>query len=197
MLQWWRGASLRTHLLVRLAGLFCVMAGIFFFASLQAVNASTQQALEEREVVAQLMAERIDAQLGHALAMLQSAVADEDQNLTEGDLTPIESQLQGLFEHSILFKRILLLDATGVVRWTEPPPSHDGPSWLYPQHPARGVYTGLSTNHGLSGPEAGSGDVPRHSRGGIMGYVCGWIDLGDPRASSYVPYPAAKAIPIW
>lgn len=205
MVQWWRGASLQTRLLVRLATLFCVIAVIFVFTSVEAVNASTQQALEERQVLAQLMADRVDAQLGHALALLQGAVVEEDQSQSEGALESVERQLAGLFDHTILFKRIFLLNTEGVVHWLAPYSDRmmgvnlAAPPYNAHLAEASGPIFEQATGFRTEQPGVAIMYAIQSRSGSIVGYISGWIDLSDPvQVPSFIlTRQAAKATPTW
>ena len=62
MLRRWQSASLRVHLLVQSLSLALgIILVVFLYPSVQALNSSTQAALQERAVVARLMADRMDA----------------------------------------------------------------------------------------------------------------------------------------
>ena len=120
MLSRWRRASLRVRLLVQLLISFGVILAAFLFISIKEIDNSTQQALQERQLVAQLMAERADNQMSYAQRVLENAIQDPDMDLDDGDLEPEKKLLQGVFEHSSLFKRVLLMNSSGIVTWLAP-----------------------------------------------------------------------------
>jgi hypothetical protein len=113
MLARWRGASLRVHLLVEFGLAFGLILLAFLYVGVQALNSSTALALEERVVVAQLMAERIDGHLSRARETIHAALADAAVELQDGNPAPERELVQSLYDRSALFKRIVLMDASG------------------------------------------------------------------------------------
>ena len=204
MLARWRNASMRVRLLVQLSVTFGIILAAFFFISIQEINTSTQQALEERRMIAQLMAERVDSQMSYAQSVLASAAADPDLDLEDGNLEPEKKLLQSVYEHSALFKRIYLLNSSGIVLWLAPFDA-DANRWLgvnVMAPPYGGPFDGASKPFfyeemlGVRTQTPGIVIViPILSpQGGISGYISGRIDMGDPRASPlYFPYKFQSA----
>lgn len=195
MLARWRGASLRVHLLVEFSLAFGIVLLAFLYLSAQSLDVTTSQALEERRVVAQLMAERIDGQLAHATDMLGASQFDLAVDLEDGNPIPEREWIQALFDRSALFKRLLLMDADGTVLWTAPySETMIGIVMSEPPYSVRlNVTTQPSflTRVGPNTQKPGLAIVqPLLSpRSGIVGYLDGWIDLTEPRASALLfPY---------
>ena len=67
----WYRASLRARLIIQVCVALGVVLAAFVLVSLQALDVSTRQALEERQVVARLVAERVDTQLDSARHALE------------------------------------------------------------------------------------------------------------------------------
>ncbi len=194
MIERWRRASLRVHLFIQLSIVLGIIAVVFLYTSIQALDASTQKALDERVIVARLMADRMDAELGHALETLQSGLASDQLNLGDGNLEPEKKLVQSLYDHSLIFKSISLLDASGRVLWqvpfdeqiigvnlTEPPYNRLIKSTQSP------LSTAVDNNP--SGQPTIAVTIPIvHPDGAVEGYLYGWIDLTDSRTSSIL-YP--------
>lgn len=189
----WHSASLRVHLLVQLSLALGILLVVFLYTSVQALNTSTQEALQERAVVARLMADRMDDQLSSARQILSSALASDELDLQDNTLEPEKKLLPTLYHDSILFKRIYLLDSTGVVLWMAPyekrmmganmaaapynmPIFTASQASFFPAMGYRSQTPGLSVT------------LPISSTGKTLGYLYGWIDLADPRAASLL-YP--------
>jgi signal transduction histidine kinase len=185
----WRG-SLRAQLLLQTALAVGIVLIALVYISAQALNASTQQILEERKVTAEVLAERFDSQLDHAMAMLESAVADITLLPEGGSPEPDRRLAQGAFGHSVFFNRVDLLDAAGRVLAVAPYENHlmgvdmtVQPYNLPITHATRPVFLPVTD------PETKNVGVAlalpiRGASGSIVGYLVGWIDLSDPDASS-------------
>lgn len=194
MLRWWRRTSLRTHLLIQLSLALSVILSAFLYVSLQTLNTSTQEALQERLVLAKVLADRMDTQLNHAMIMMQNLASDTDLDLSDGDLGTEKQLLTGAYQHTGLFKSIHLLDVNGIdlVRV----PLRDDPVGANFFAPPYNVLvtseTGLPTWHPTTGRNQYNGVdivVPiRSPNGGTTGYLMGWLDLNDPRAGTLL-YP--------
>jgi signal transduction histidine kinase len=195
MLRWWRRASLRVHLLVQLCLALSVILAAVLYVSVQALNASTEAAVQERLVIAQVMAERMDAQLNHAELMLRSVANDKDLNLEDGNLEPEKKLLASVYEHTGLFKSIHLLDASGIDLCRFPLRDDTvGTNFFGPPHnvtvnsePGSPVWQSTDGRNDDNGIDI---LVPIQSpTGGTTGYLMGWLDLTDPRARTlFYPY---------
>jgi signal transduction histidine kinase/HAMP domain-containing protein len=169
----------------------------FLVVSLQALNASTQSALSDRKVVAQLMAERLDSHLTSVQHLLGDTVNDTAAYLQSNDLEPEKALLQTLYDRSSVFKRVVLMDGHGTVLWTVPyteammginmTAAPYNVSLALASQPAYSASIGPNTQKpGVAIIYA----VPGAS-GGIAGYLSGWINLSDARAAALLfPYEA-------
>jgi hypothetical protein len=119
----WYRASLRARLILQVCVALGVVLTAFVLVSLQALDTSTRQALDERQVVARLMAERVDTQLDAARHTLEDALTDSRLVLDDGNVEPEQLWLDGIYRGANLFKRLFLLDARGVVLATAPEPT--------------------------------------------------------------------------
>jgi signal transduction histidine kinase len=191
-------------LLVQLLISFGVILAAFLFISIKEIDNSTQQALQERQLVAQLMAERADNQMSYAQRVLENAIQDPDMDLDDGDLEPEKKLLQGVFEHSSLFKRVLLMNSSGIVTWLAPytpdatrligvdmaaapyniPFSGATQPFFYEMLGVRTQTPGIALLLPIRSP-----------KGGTAGYLSGWIDTADPRAQPlYFPYDPRSGV---
>jgi signal transduction histidine kinase len=200
MLSRWRGASLRVHLLVEFGLAFGLILLAFLYVGVQALNSSTALALEERVVVAQLMAERIDGHLSRARETIHAALADASIELQDENPVPERELVQSLYDRSALFKRIVLMDASGIVLWTAPyTETMIGINMSDPPYNVRLAFAAepsFAVNIGRNTQKPGVAIVHPivSSHGGIAGYLSGWIDLSDPRATPLLfPYAPGGA----
>jgi signal transduction histidine kinase len=190
MLVRWRSASLRTHLMVLLIFTIGIILIAIIFTSIQAINDTTREALQEREVIVQLMASNLDAQLQHAVHMLHSALNSELMDMDDGSIEPEKILLKSVYDHAIIFKRINLVDIYGNVIWVEPYEDYmEGINIAQPPYnfplPQDGKPK-FVTSIGLRSQKPGTAIIlPIMSPGGgTSGYLYGWLDFSDPRAAS-------------
>ncbi|CAG0945693.1 two-component system, NarL family, sensor histidine kinase ComP [Anaerolineae bacterium] len=199
MLKRWRSASLRTRLPVQFSIVFGIIVIVFVYTSIQALNSSTQEALKERAIVAQLMADHVDAQLNQAKLTLQSALTSEKINLEDNNLEPEKELLKNLYDHTILFKYVYLLDSSDNLLWQVP--SNDPASVVNPTSQSLIKLPNGSKQSPFSAivdARSGSAAVAItlpivDSKEQLVGFLRGWVDLADPRASSLLyPYEPGK-----
>jgi len=194
MLQQWRTVGLRARLLVQASLALSIILVAFLAASLQALDASTREAMQERVVLARVMADHVDSQLSHAVEMLRSVLTSEDMKPDDANLEPEKALLQSLFDRSALFKRVLLLDATGTILWTIPYSKEIvGVNLAAPPINAylgRGPEPTFSQAVGLWSQNPGIAiRIPIvDTDGAITGYISGWIEVVGPAASTLI-YP--------
>jgi signal transduction histidine kinase len=194
MLRLWRHAGLRVHLIVPASIALGIIVLAFVAISTQALSASTRQSMQERLVLAQVMAYQADVQLDHALGMMRGSLNSAELDLEDGNPEPEKTLLKDIHGHSALFTHIILLDVKGTVLWVEPyTESMIGtnllaPPFSIPMPLAYGpvLWWGDSV---LTGKPAVVARLPVVSRqGGTVGYLFGWIDMSNPQANAIL-YP--------
>jgi signal transduction histidine kinase len=172
-----------------------VIFSAFLFFSVKALNDRTGEALDERRVIAEVIADRMNAQLLHAEHMLISAETSELLDLNDGTLEPESRLLRGLFNYTVIFKRINLLDSNGNVILTEPYEKYMMGENLT-KHPYNFPLAGNTepffyTSIGYRSKKPGTAIIiPIKSQNeDISGYLYGWLDFSNPRAAALLfPY---------
>ena len=110
---------MRVILLVTV-GLLLMFAG-FAYLSLQAVEESTQRTLQERMLIAQLSANRVDDLVKEKILVLQASINDGVIDPVTNDPRSMHEALQTLGRHlGDLVNYVALLNDQGTVIWTEP-----------------------------------------------------------------------------
>jgi signal transduction histidine kinase len=195
MLQPWRRAGLQVRLLIQAAVALGVIVLAFVAISIQALNSSTHDAMQERLVLARVMAHQVDVHLDHAVEMLRGALKSDEMDLQDGSLAAEKKLLKTIHEQSALFTRVLLLDLHGTVLWAEPYDDRMvGVNLLAPPYSVPAPQPGASSFfwRRIAISTQKPGVVVRlpiqNHQNEPTGYLFGWIDMSNPLASSLL-YP--------
>ncbi|MCZ7574243.1 MAG: histidine kinase [Ardenticatenaceae bacterium] len=103
-----------------------VIALVYTFVGLQAIQQSTEIVFQERLTMAQTAADQVDSLLEHVVEELESTATDVAPALETGDAPRAEVALSILYHHWIVYHHfsepctVSLVDAEGRVTWSEP-----------------------------------------------------------------------------
>ncbi len=92
------------HLIVQFSIALTAIVVVFVYVSTETLNSTIQDALHERSVLAQLIAQDMDTQLNHAVEILSSGLTSKQLNLEDNNLEPEKDLLASLYEHSRSFQ---------------------------------------------------------------------------------------------
>ena len=170
-------------------GLLLMFAG-FALLSLQAVRESTERTLQERLLIAQISANRVDDLLRQTIAVLQTVVEqnaiDPDQRWPDGrerELRTIAQQLGDFVLH------VGVVDRDGIVVWTEPYlPNLIGFDLSGNRYVAQVLSTGRSVVSGFFAPESVDPSAAilfptKRADGSVNGLVYAAVNLRHPSMS--------------
>src|SRR3990172_1587176 len=112
--------SLRRRLIL-LVGLWMVaLAAILLAASMWGTQEVSERALNERQHLAQALADNIDYVLKSNLVSLQEATLTIRGRLENNDLQGVKKALQETFLRSLFTESVFLVDVQGKTVWVEP-----------------------------------------------------------------------------
>ncbi len=160
------------------------LVGLLAFLGMKALEESTQRALQERVIMAQMVAGGVDQTLGKARSDLLELASIKSINLEDGNPLPERQALQSLFQFSRSFTLLFILDRNGVILFTQP----DHPEMVgvpLPGYNAISQVTteGLSVVSSIMSPEEADRPlfviaVPLFKQQGTPeGLVGGWLEL--------------------
>lgn len=180
--------NLWTRLVLVLTIGFALLFGVFSLVSLRVLDDSTQRILTEREVIAEMGAQRYDELFAQAFDELEKAPAFASFDPASSDLSHEQLMLAHLYgPQSIFSLEVLLLDSHGHVVLTKPEDAHAvGADYTVFPSIAQAMQTGKrSISDPFLDPRTGKATValtiPILNRDShLISMLSGWIDLSSP-----------------
>jgi signal transduction histidine kinase len=188
--------NLWTRLVLMLTGGFVALFGVFSLVSLRVLSDSTQRILRERQVIAQIAAQRYDELLQQAYDELEKATTFATFDPAQPDLTNEAHMLAHASGPPSTFSLgVIFLDARGRAVLAEPDESrsHDVDYASYP-FIAQVMQTGQRDisdpfRDPRSGKPAIAVTIPIFDRtGALLSILSGWIDLTSPTMVSAIAH---------
>jgi signal transduction histidine kinase len=182
--------SLRRRLIL-LVGLWMVaLAAILLAASMWGTQEVSERALNERQHLAQALADNIDYVLKSNLVLLQEASLTIRGRLENNDLQGVKKALQETYLRSLFTESVFLVDGQGKTVWVEPYHTEKIRESLYLLQPVQAALRDgrPEVSNLISEPaKRVYATVPvRDWHGKLVGVVGGELDPQNPRFSSLV-----------
>ncbi len=180
--------NLWTRLVLVLTAGFVLLFGVFSLVSLRVLDDSTRRILMERQVIAQMAAQRYDELLAQAFEQLENAALFAAFDPSAPDLSNEKVTLTRTYSHLGIFSLgLIFLDARGHVVFAEPADRQTvGADYSTNPFIARVIETG-QRNISSPFPDPSTGKpavaltIPIRDRDGhLLSILSGWIDLSSP-----------------
>jgi signal transduction histidine kinase len=188
MRQWGARMNLWTRLVLVLTIGFALLFGVFSLVSLRVLDDSTQRILTEREVIAQMAAQRYDELLTQALSELEKAPSFATFDPSATDLSHEKLMLAHLYGPQTIFSlAVVFLDPHGRVVLIDPDDGRSvGADYSIFVPIAQEIQTEKpNISNPFWDPRSGRATVALtipifDGNGHMMSMLSGWIDLTNP-----------------